>query len=168
MRDIIRILVGLLIMSTTYSFAQSDGYHNNSGSPDHIMLKPGDLKWVDAPPGLPAGAKVAVLEGDPSKEGPYTIRLKMPANYKIKPHWHPGIEHVSVISGELYMGLGETFDESKASAIPPEGFAVMQIGTRHFAFTKNRETILQLHGMGPWGITYVNPADDPRKLKSSN
>lgn len=128
---------------------------------DHIMVLPSDLTWKDGPASLPKGVMSAVTEGDPTKPGPFTMRLKLPANYKIPPHWHPAIEHVTVLSGSFHMGLGETFDESKAMMLPVGGFAVMQIGTRHFAFTKEESTI-QLHGVGPWGITYVNPKDDPR------
>ncbi len=129
----------------------------------HIMHVPTDLKWVDGPASLPKGIKVAVLEGDMSKPGPFTVRIKAPANYKISPHFHPAVEHVTVISGSFYMGLGDVFEESKATKLPVGGFAVMEIGTRHFAFTKE-ETEIQLHGIGPWGITYVNAADDPRNV----
>lgn len=129
--------------------------------PDHIMVVPSDLTWKDGPASLPKGVKSAVTEGDPTKPGPFTMRLKFPANYRIPPHWHPAIEHVTVLSGSFSMGLGETFDESKTTRLPVGGFAVMQVGTRHFAFT-SEETTVQLHGVGPWGITYVNPKDDPR------
>lgn len=131
---------------------------------DHIMVMPGDIKWVDAPASLPPGAKVAVIEGDPKARGLFTMRVKLPANYTIKPHWHPADEHVTVIEGSFYMGLGEKFDEKAAKEIPTGGFAVMLTGTRHYAFSK-KECIIQLHGMGPWGIIYVNPADDPRNKK---
>lgn len=127
------------------------------------MIVPADLTWVDGPASLPKGVKSAVIEGDPTKAGPFTMRVKLPANYTIPPHWHPAIEHVTVLFGSFYMGLGETFDESKAGKLPVGGFAVMAIGTRHFAFTKDEEAIIQLHGLGPWGINYVNPNDDPRK-----
>lgn len=129
---------------------------------DHIMVVPADLTWKDGPASLPKGAQFAVIEGDPSKDGPFTLRLKLPANYKVPPHWHPAIEHVTVMSGSFYMGLGEMSDESNATKMPVGGFAVMAIGTRHFAFTKEEATI-QLHGIGPWAINYVNPKDDPRK-----
>ena len=79
------------------------------------------------------------------------------------PHWHPAVEHVTVISGTFYMGMGDKFKEKKAKKLTPGGFAAMEIGSRHYAFTKNEPSIIQLHGMGPWGITYVNPKDDPRK-----
>ena len=130
---------------------------------DHIMKVPDDLKWSEGPKSLPPGAQVTLMEGDPAKEGPFTLRLKLPADYTIMPHWHPKIEHVTVIEGEFYMGAGEKLDKSKAHSLPEGGFAVMPIKFRHFAFTANRPAIIQLHGIGPWEIYYVNPKDDPRK-----
>ena len=131
---------------------------------DHIMIMPNEIKWVDAPPSLPPGAKAAVIEGDPKAAGLFTMRIKLPANYSIKPHSHPADEHVTVIEGTFYMGLGEKYDESVAKEMPTGGFAVMITGTRHYALTR-KECIVQIHGMGPWGINYVNPADDPRNKK---
>ncbi|OFX56553.1 MAG: cupin [Bacteroidetes bacterium GWA2_30_7] len=128
------------------------------------MVMPNDIKWVDAPPSLPPGAKAAVIEGDPKSTGLFTMRIKLPANYMIMPHSHPADEHITVIEGSFYMGLGEKFDEKKVKEIPLGGFAVMNKGTHHFAMTK-KECIIQLHGMGPWGIIYVNTADDPRNKK---
>lgn len=128
----------------------------------HIMVAPGDVKWMDGPATLPAGSKVAVIEGDPKNPGLFAMRLKLPANYKILPHWHPADEHVTVISGTFNMGMGDTFDETKGSTLPAGSFAVMPAKAHHFAFTKE-ETVVQIHGIGPWGITYLNPADDPRK-----
>ncbi|NKB69036.1 MAG: cupin [Candidatus Latescibacteria bacterium] len=127
------------------------------------MVAADALTWKEGPASLPKGAKFAVMEGNPSQAGEFTMRLKVPANYKIAPHWHPAIEHVTVISGSFYMGLGEMFDAAKASKMDVGGFAAMAVGTKHFAFTKDEGAIVQLHGMGPWGITYINPTDDPRK-----
>src|SRR5688572_4543879 len=79
----------------------------DAGMDHHAIVNATDLKWVDGPPGLPKGAKVAILSGDPSKEGMFTLRATMPANYKIPPHWHPTTENVTVVEGELYMGMGE-------------------------------------------------------------
>lgn len=135
--------------------------------PDHIMVIPANLTWKEGPASLPKGVKSAVVEGDPTKAGPFTMRLSLPANYKISPHWHPAIEHITVLSGSFYMGLGEVFDEAKATKLPVGGFAVMAIGTRHFAFTKEESTV-QLHGVGPWAINYVNPKDDPRNPASGS
>jgi hypothetical protein len=131
--------------------------------PGHIMTVPEELTWIESPPSLPPGSKIAVLQGDPAKEGPFTMRAQLPANYIIPPHWHPAVEHVTVISGSAYMGLGEILDETRATKLPVGGFAVMEVGTIHFFFTEE-EAIVQVHGIGPWGIHYVNPDEDPRKI----
>jgi anti-sigma factor ChrR (cupin superfamily) len=130
-------------------------------SAHHMMLTPDELKWADVP-SVPAGAKVAVIEGPLNEAGPITFRLKFPADYKLPAHRHPGLEHVTVISGTFNMGAGDTLDTSKTQPLSAGSFAIMQPKTHHFAWTKE-ETIVQVHGVGPWAITYVNPADDPRK-----
>jgi len=130
-------------------------------STHHMMATPDELKWADVP-SVPAGAKVAVIEGPLNEPGPITFRLKFPADYKLPAHWHPGIEHVTVISGTFNMGAGDTLDTSKTKALSAGSVAIMQPKSHHFAWTKE-ETIVQVHGVGPWAITYVNPADDPRK-----
>ena len=129
---------------------------------EHIFVTPDDIKCGDGPTSLPPGAKAAVIEGSPKEAGAFTMRLKLPAGYKVPPHWHPADEHVTVLSGCFNMGLGDAYDESKGKKLPAGSFAVMPTKTNHFAFVKE-ETVIQLHGMGPWGINYVNPADDPRK-----
>ncbi|MGH9966796.1 MAG: cupin domain-containing protein [Pyrinomonadaceae bacterium] len=104
------------------------------------------------------------MEGDPTQEGPFTMRLRLPDAFNIQPHWHPAVEHVTVISGNFNLGMGEKFDTSGGRALPAGSFAFMPSGMRHFAWTKG-ETLIQLHGMGPWQINYVNPGDDPRNKK---
>jgi hypothetical protein len=128
---------------------------------DHTFINSKDLKWMDGPPGLPAGAKFAVLDGDPSKEGLFTIRAVLPANYKIPAHWHPTAENVTVLEGTLYIGMGEKLDESKATALTAGGFTALPGKMGHFAFSKEG-AVIQVHAMGPFAITYYNPADDPR------
>jgi hypothetical protein len=130
--------------------------------PGHMMVKPADVKWADGPPSLPPGIKIAVIEGDLTKPVPFTFRIKAPANYKVAPHWHPAIEHVTVLSGVFNIGMGEEFDTNKLTPMPAGSFTFMQPKTPHFVLIKE-ETIIQVHGVGPWGLTYVNPADDPRK-----
>jgi hypothetical protein len=127
-------------------------------------LNPEKLKWMDVS-SLPPGAKLALLEHPMNQEGvPFTFRLKLPANFKIPPHWHPAIEHVTVLSGTFYMGLGEEFDPTQMHVLGVGSFGIMQPKMPHFAYTKE-ETILQIHSVGPWGITYVSEADDPRVPK---
>ena len=158
----------LLALSASFAFgtlavpvalAQSSGH--SAMANDHMMATPDELKWVDIG-SLPPGAKLAVVEGPLNQAGPVTFRLKFPANYEIPAHWHPAIEHVTVISGTFNMGTGDKLDRAQTKALTAGGIAIMQPKTTHYAWTKD-ETIVQVHGMGPWGVTYVNPADDPRK-----
>lgn len=121
-----------------------------------------ELKWQDGPPSLPRGSKIAILEGDPTRPGPFTFRVKFPSGYRVPPHFHPVIEHVTVVSGAFSIGQGEQWDDSKLVRLGAGDFMHMPPGTRHFALATG-ETEIQLHSIGPWGITYVNPADDPRK-----
>jgi hypothetical protein len=123
-----------------------------------------EIPWGDGPPSLQKGAALAVLEGDPAKDGLFTMRLRLPARFDVAPHWHTQIEHVTVISGTLHFGMGEKFDRSNTRPMPAGSFGFWPIGMRHFAWTEG-ETVLQLHGRGPWTITYVNPEDDPRGRK---
>lgn len=127
----------------------------------HVAVAPEDVVWGPAPDVLPAGAQVAVLAGDPSKEGPFVIRIKAPDGYRVAPHSHPAVESVTVISGTFGIGMGETFDPSVGREIGPGGLFVMQPETNHFAWVKG-ETVVQVHADGPWQLNYVNPADDPR------
>lgn len=126
----------------------------------HTMVAPGDLKWADVP-SLPPGAKIATIEGPMNEAKPFTIRLKFPANYVLPAHSHPAIERVTVLSGTFNMGAGDKLDKQQTTALSAGSLAIMQPGTNHFAWT-NQETIVQLNGTGPWGIKYVNAADDPR------
>jgi len=129
----------------------------------HLMIAPDDLKWVDDPPTMMPGAKMAVLQGDPTKAGPYVYRLKLPAEYKVMPHRHPVDEHLTVVSGTFYLAIGEKFEpEKQEMGFPAGSFLMMPAAMPHFAWTR-QETIVQVHGIGPTGITYVNPTDDPRK-----
>ena len=123
-----------------------------------------EIQWKDGPASLPAGARFAVLEGDPSKEGFFAMRLSLPDGFKIPPHTHPKVEHVTVISGTFNIGMGDKFDQSATRVMPAGTFGFWPAEMKHFAWAKG-ETVLQLHGIGPWMITYVNPSDDPRKPK---
>jgi quercetin dioxygenase-like cupin family protein len=128
----------------------------------HVMLGPDDVKWGAAPPSLPRGAMLAVIEGKPSEPGPFTMRLKFPAGFKVAPHSHPAIEHLTVLSGAIHFGMGDTFDPGKLTPMRAGSFIVMPVGTSHFVEAKE-ETVIQVHGVGPWGVKYVNPEDDPSK-----
>jgi quercetin dioxygenase-like cupin family protein len=120
------------------------------------------IKWGAAPPALPKGGQMAGLSGDPGKAGPFTVRLRMPAGYKIPPHQHPHTERVTVISGELHFGNGDKLDEAGANKLGPGGFVDLPANTNHYAYAKV-ETVIQISAEGPFGITYASPADDPSK-----
>lgn len=154
------VLFFLAAFSACTAIAQSNSVSSMSHN-EHKFVNTNDFKWMDGPPGLPPGAKFVVLDGDPSKEGLFTIRATMPAGYKIPAHWHPTVENVTVLEGNLYMGMGEKLDESKATALTAGGFTSLPAKTGHYAFTKDGATI-QVHAMGPFAITYYNTSDDPR------
>lgn len=126
--------------------------------------KPAEIQWKDGPGSLAPGAKFAVLEGDPGKEGPFVMRLLLPDGFRIAPHSHPKTERLTVISGSFHLGMGERFDAAAAQEMPAGTFGYWPEGMRHFAFVKG-PTVVQLHGTGPWTLTYVNAADDPRNAK---
>ncbi|RZT95148.1 cupin domain-containing protein [Rivibacter subsaxonicus] len=125
---------------------------------------PADVQWKPGPGSLPAGAKFAVLNGDPTKEGPFVMRLWLPDGFKIQPHTHPQVERITVISGTFNLGMGDKFDQAATREMPTGAFGYWPAGMQHFAWARG-DTVLQLHGVGPWTITYVNPADDPRNAK---
>jgi quercetin dioxygenase-like cupin family protein len=163
------ILAGLLMAAALIalggaSYSQMGEMDNGDEMPGHLMLTPEQFEWKDGPVSLPKGARSAVLYGDPSKRGPFAMRIKVPANYKIMPHTHPALESVTVLEGALQMGLGDTWDDDKLTNLPAGSYAVMEVGTRHFAGSRDGATI-QLHGIGPWDIHYLNPEHDPRRQK---
>lgn len=129
----------------------------------HVAIAAADLKWGPAPPSMPPGAQVAVLDGDPSKAGvPFVIRGRFPDGYRIAPHWHPTDENVTVVSGTFSVGKGDRFDDATMTALTAGGFAHMPKSMPHYAMARG-ETIIQVHGTGPFVVNYVNPGDDPRK-----
>jgi hypothetical protein len=155
----------LLIVAGVAFFLVGCQSMNPSASKDpslHVTILKDQIKWMDGPSALPPGAKLAVLEGDPSKPGFFTMRAILPANYRVPPHFHPQPERLTILSGTLYLGDGDEVNEISAKALPPGAYTSMPAGMHHYAFTKE-ECIIQLSSMGPWGITYLNPADDPRK-----
>ena len=153
MTTLVAVVAAFLALMPAVGAAQGHG--------DHVLVAPTDLKWADVP-SLPPGAKIAVIEGPMNEAKPFMMRLRFPANYQIPAHYHGAIEHVTVISGTFNMGLGDKLDTKATRPLGPGSVAIMQPGTKHFAWTEG-ETVVQVHGVGPWTVTYVNPADDPRK-----
>ncbi|MBI3288257.1 MAG: cupin domain-containing protein [Elusimicrobia bacterium] len=148
------------------SFASGRASDKAAHDAVHVTALPSTIEWKPGPASLPPGAQVAMLEGDLSKPGYFAVRLKLPAGYKVPAHFHPVQERVTVIEGSFYLGRGEKFDEASLTEYPAGAYISMPKGMRHFAMAKG-ECIIQLSTIGPWGITYVNPTDDPRNQKSS-
>ena len=128
---------------------------------DHRTHHTADLKWEDAKASPPC-AKIAVIEGPPNEAVPFTFRVKFPADYKVPAHWHPALEHVTVLSGTYNFGTGDKFDKEKNKALLPGSTVIIQPKTNHFIWT-SEETVIQVHGVGPQDLNFVDPADDPRK-----
>jgi mannose-6-phosphate isomerase-like protein (cupin superfamily) len=128
----------------------------------HVLVHNADVAWQDAPPFLPPGAKVAVLDGDPGKPGLYTMRLKIPDGYRVAAHWHPNAEHLTIVAGTFHLGMGDRLDTSKATALKPGDYTVMPGKMHHYAWSEG-ETVVQAHGMGPFRMIYVDPKDDPSR-----
>jgi quercetin dioxygenase-like cupin family protein len=131
------------------------------GPDRHLLHLPADIDWQPGPTSLPAGAHFAVLEGNPAEAGVFTLRLRMPDGYHIPPHWHPGVERVTVVSGTFHLGRGDVADRAATHALVAGSYVAMPRESRHFAYAEG-ETIVQLTSLGPWQVNYVNPADDPR------
>ena len=139
-------------------FATLPAFAQNAMTPDQI-------KWGPAPPFMQPGAQLGVLEGDPmASTGDYTVRVKMPDGYKIAPHWHPKRENVTVLRGTLSVGMGDKWDDTKLMPFAAGSFAYLDPEMHHFAAAKG-ETVIQIHGMSPLQINYVDPKDDPSAKK---
>ena len=131
----------------------------------HRVMQTSDLQWEPGPEALPPGGQAVVLSGNPAQPGPFIMRFKAPAGYKIPPHWHSATEEITVLSGSLNLGMGDTLDQSTSQALGPGGFASMPAGMHHFAWTREPTTI-QVSGLGSFDIHYLDPADDPRRQRA--
>ncbi len=157
------LIVALCLTATQPIGAQAHPQHTKAAAKQHAeknAFTPDDVKYGPGPAMIPAGAQLAVLEGNPMGVGAYVARLKIPDGYKVAPHWHPKRENVTVLSGELKLGMGDSFDESKMTSLPAGSFGFLDPSMHHYAMAKG-ETVIQLHGMGPMKFNYVNPKDNP-------
>ena len=127
---------------------------------DHRVSNLDQLQWGPAPPSLPQGAEAAVMSGDPTKKGYFAIAIRGPQGYKVPPHWHSTDEHVTVLSGNLTMGMGDRLDTAAGTALTAGGYAVMPRRTHHWA-TGTSPFVIQIQALGPFDIHYLNPADNP-------
>lgn len=153
-----KLALALLVALPLTAALADDAAMDHAG---HVVVPADAVKWGPAPPVLPAGAQAAILFGDPSKDGPFTIRLSAPDGYKIPAHFHPTAENVTVISGIFHVGTGDKLDTTKADALTAGGFVSLPAGMHHYAWTEGA-TVVQVHGTGPFALTYVNPADNPQ------
>ena len=131
----------------------------------HIIVPADKVQWGPAPPFLPAGAQIAVLQGNPSEKGAVTLRLRLPANYNIPAHWHSMDETVTVLSGAFHVGMGDKLDRQTSQTLEPGGFVSLSATMRHFAWTA-KPTVVQVNLQGPFDIFYVNSADNPQKTQT--
>ncbi len=152
------VAAGLLALSSLGAANAADLPYRGDG--EHVMVTPAQLDWQPIASMAP-GAEMALIEGDLATDEPFTFRLRMPADYVVSPHVHPAYERVTVLQGTFHFAHGERFDREATMALPVGGMAIMPPGVPMFGFTED-ETVIQLHGQGPWGIEYVDPTDDPR------
>jgi hypothetical protein len=166
-----RKLLAILLLFPVISLAQTAAPKKaaskaKAAGPAPVVVTPDKIQWGPAPPVFQPGAQFAVLAGDPGKAGPFIVRVKVPDGYRIMPHWHPSAENVTVLSGEFHVGMGDKFDESSMLTLPAHSLAVVPPHHNHYAMAKG-ETEIQIHGVGPLKLIYVNPADDPSKGQAS-
>ena len=147
------LMIGVIIACGSAAVAETVGTHK--------VYLPRDIKWGPAPPSLPAGAEAAVLFGDPAKEGMFALRIKAPRDYRIPAHMHSKPEVLTVISGNLGLGMGPAADRAKVESLPAGSFASMPAGVVHYVFV-DEESVIQINAIGPWDIDYVDPRSDPR------
>src|SRR5262245_18547105 len=158
------ILGSVVVILFALFFDDARSAAEDRQSADMRLYPAANIEWKAGPVALPPGATMAVLEGDPSKEGWFAVRFKLPDGYHVAPHTHPKTERVTVISGALHLAMGVALDRNSAKKLPAGSFGYWPAGMKHAAWSEG-DTVIQLHGIGPWQINYVNPADDPRNAK---
>jgi anti-sigma factor ChrR (cupin superfamily) len=165
------VMLSVLLAGCTAVVPQAAGASNqpavgihDEGPEHHLIFSPGEIEWQDGPASFEPGAEFAVLEGNPGEPGVFTMRIKMPDGFYISPHWHPGVERVTVISGTFHLGSGEELDPESTVPLATGSYTSMPPEMRHYAITEG-ETIIQLTSVGPWQITYVNPEEDDPRLR---
>ena len=152
-----RLVITAIIAATSAALVVAQEKETRTGEAEAKIFTASELQWRDGSPGLPAGAQIVVLDGDPRMGGSFTMRLKMPAGYSIPPHTHPTAERVTVISGVVHLGIGEKFNKSAGRELKPGDFATVPAGVPHFAWTKD-EAVLQIQSEGPFERKFVDPS----------
>lgn len=160
--DFFKVMVGFIFL--VVSLGPQSAAKAQDQSPAYARITPADLKWAPLP-SMPKGAQIAVLHGSPAKPGLFTIRVKLPANFKLPVHSHPDERVRTIISGTYYSAIGDQVDSSKLMAFPTGTLSYVPPKVWQFAETRDEEVVFQITGIGPTGIDYLNAADDPRKSK---
>lgn len=156
-------LTAIVVLAAVPSVADEE-QRARTQTHEHVTVLPSEIEWSDVG-SLPPGATAAVIEGNPAEPAPFTMRLRFPANYIIPAHTHPSTERVTVLSGTLYLATGNVLTRETAVAFPEGSLTVMPPGMKMWGYTADEPVVIQLHGIGPWGIEYLNPEDDPRKTR---
>lgn len=160
-----KFVIGALVLASGPAYAADQSPNAaHAAQPAHKIVTSEQVTWTAGPASFQPGSQAAVLYGDPSKQGVFVLRLKLPAGFRIAPHTHPKPEILTVISGAFHIGMGTVADPAKAQRLPAGGFFAFDPGLAHYAHVEE-ETVVQLSSTGPWAINYVNPADDPRTRK---
>jgi quercetin dioxygenase-like cupin family protein len=148
----------LAIIAAAMTCSAATAYAGNAP----MVTTPSQIKWGPAPNMLPPGAQMAVMTGDPASKGFVSFRLRLPAGYAIKPHFHPTDEHVTVLLGTMHFGMGDEMDAAAEKSAGPGGYFMVKAEAHHYAVAQTAAEV-QIDLNGPFELTYVNPADDPRK-----
>lgn len=161
------LLAGAVVLSqASFQSAQkTQAAAASSGqTADHHAIQGNEVQWSAAPPIFNPGAQMALMDGDPGGMGMFIIRLKMPTGYKIMPHWHPTQENVTVLSGRFQYGMGDKLTPADMTTLGAGGFVALHAKSHHYTMAKDA-CVVQVSGMGPFQLIYVNPADNPSKVK---
>ncbi len=163
MKTSCRLVFGIFLVSMASAGFAGNQAKSSAPAAGHTVVRPDTLAWQPLRP----GAERAVVAGDPDKPGAaFVMRFRYRGNARIPPHWHPTDEHITVLSGTFVVGMGERFDERAGAELSSGGYAWIPAKMAHYAWSKG-DTVVQVHGIGPFAINYVNPADDPSKRVQS-
>ena len=162
MKQATRSAIAIRLVALSLGAAMFGATPLQAAEQHHTVVPADAVKWGPAPPSLPPGAQAAVLMGSPAKEGPFVLRLKFPAGFTVPPHRHSKDEFVTVISGKFAVASGEKLDRESVNPLPPASFVHLPAGMPHYAWAE-AESVVQINGVGPFDVTYIEPKDDPRK-----
>ena len=154
------LLTAVALIAAPPAAAKTARHHHAVATKAKAAATPAELKWMDGPPGLPAGATFAVKKGNPEAKGSFTIGIKMPAGYSVPPHWHPTDEHVTVVSGKVAYGMSDRMSRTAATGLAAGESITMKAKEHHWVMTADGGEV-EVSAMGPFKITYVNAGDDP-------